>query len=525
MFYFVPAWYQRERQWYDTTPFWFRVYERMEFDDTINQLKMFQNAKEETCLFILNYQPQLRYFLHKQDLLKSTYWSFFDEIQNINLTETHMLNFKTLNWLEGTLFVYTPFAVAAKKDEEVYATIHFAENGNLHSIEYLKEGQLSYIYVFDDRGIVSSIIYYDVSGHIKHQDYLNPAGVWQVREDLSGQSRFLTINPKADKSFNQSHYDSWEDLITEKLTEFRVLQMTERDCLVIATHSQHNQLLLDSFVAQKKVLSFFEERTSALDDLELHQLLVEGQLFVTESEHKKQSLMDQLATINVERPVLKISPFDTRLRLGHSQNTKALIVYLFIDSMAQELLYEVLDLLLVEMDKNDLIQLELASYKYGERLEAAQAYVEQEIQAKFDLRKFYTFVEDDSENHIDDLTELELSRLSFNLIKNETQIINLLDQVRLIVDLGDVPDIFTQIAAISAGIPQINRVNTDYVVGHQNGLVINDISELPEALGFYFDGLANWNKALVYTVQKMAAYTSGRILKQWKELLFRSENG
>ena len=72
---------------------------------------------------------------------------------------------------------------------------------------------------------------------------------------------------------------------------------------------------------------------------------------------------------------------------------------------------------------------------------------------------------------------------------------------------------------MSAGIPQINMVPSEYVTHGENGLVLTDLSELSGALDYYFDGLTNWNKSLVHTVQKMGDYTGGRLVTQLKELL------
>ena len=62
MYYFIPSWYSGERQWSVEAPLWFRVFESMSFDDSINQMKMFQDFKEESAFILLCYQPQLRYF-------------------------------------------------------------------------------------------------------------------------------------------------------------------------------------------------------------------------------------------------------------------------------------------------------------------------------------------------------------------------------------------------------------------------------------------------------------------------------
>ncbi|HEO7020440.1 TPA: accessory Sec system protein Asp1, partial [Streptococcus agalactiae] len=102
---------------------------------------------------------------------------------------------------------------------------------------------------------------------------------------------------------------------------------------------------------------------------------------------------------------------------------------------------------------------------------------------------------------------------------NENQIIDALDTARLVIDLRDDPDLYTQIAALSSGIPQINKVHTNYVEHQKNGWIISDSTELNNAIDYYFDGLMNWNKSLVYSVKKMGDYTSGKILQRWRKLL------
>ena len=78
---------------------------------------------------------------------------------------------------------------------------------------------------------------------------------------------------------------------------------------------------------------------------------------------------------------------------------------------------------------------------------------------------------------------------------------------------------FLQIAGISAGIPQINKVPSTYIEAGKNGLVVADIAGLTQAVTYYFDGLKNWNRAMMYAVNKIMDYTSGKLVAKWKELL------
>ena len=70
MYYFVPAWYGTDRIWQQTATPWYWMRESIEFDDTINQVRIFQEAGMDRTLLLPQYSPQLRYFLHRQDLLE-----------------------------------------------------------------------------------------------------------------------------------------------------------------------------------------------------------------------------------------------------------------------------------------------------------------------------------------------------------------------------------------------------------------------------------------------------------------------
>ena len=64
----------------------------------------------------------------------------------------------------------------------------------------------------------------------------------------------------------------------------------------------------------------------------------------------------------------------------------------------------------------------------------------------------------------------------------EEDLIRAMSQLRVVIDLGDEPDLYLQISAISAGVPQINMIETDYVTSNVNGLIIPSSSNMIQAL-------------------------------------------
>lgn len=92
------------------------------------------------------------------------------------------------------------------------------------------------------------------------------------------------------------------------------------------------------------------------------------------------------------------------------------------------------------------------------------------------------------------------------------------DHARVVVDLGNNPDSYVQMASISVGLPQINLVKTDLVRDHENGLVLVNVSDLDMALDFYLGNMENWNRALVDAVQQINHYSGTRIMHNWQLL-------
>ena len=98
MYYFVPAWYGSTRQWHvDLTP-WYYSHFKLEFDDTFNQIRLFQRQGIPSRLLVLSYQPHLRYFLHRHGVLETEVYSIFDDMQNLCNPHTQVLNIRDIEW-------------------------------------------------------------------------------------------------------------------------------------------------------------------------------------------------------------------------------------------------------------------------------------------------------------------------------------------------------------------------------------------------------------------------------------------
>lgn len=507
MFYFVPAWYSQERPWYDTTTPWYRGGGE-EFDDTISQLRMFAKTEEPSRLLLLNYRPTLRYFLHRYDLLEIDYWSLFDGIQAIDKPLQKQLDFRDLDWPSGVEFVYNPFLVSVYLAGVLLAIVEFGQDGQLIWIDEFEDGLVVKRYVFDDRGFVSSIIHYQ-QGESHYQDYLNPLGVCQFREYLLPNRKEVIIQATASYPFCRTSYPSMEEVVKEVLETYLGEETQVAENWIVAAHPYHNELLYQVKGDSKFIVSIYRPREKQSPSL--YQVAPSSDLVLVDSVKVKESLLQELGI-----DALHLSLFDSRLSLGKSQRLKELIVYLLVDHLEQSVLENYLSALFEAMERHEHMVVQLVTY---DRNQEARDSVEEYIESLLDKQEVpYLFLEKediDKRTMFEPLEEEEpVSRISFSYLDSEMAILQALDQVRLVVDVREEADLYTQIAAISAGIPQINIQESEFVEHMKNGYRISTSSELPEALDYYLEGLSNWNRALVHSVQKIEEYTSGRLMER-----------
>lgn len=227
-----------------------------------------------------------------------------------------------------------------------------------------------------------------------------------------------------------------------------------------------------------------------------------------------------------------ISPYDTRFQLGNSQQVKGLKIFLTVQEMPENQIVFVLTTILVAMTHNPLIELCIASSEKN-NIKNLEVYLKKALAQYFHLEMSDVLTDipldsetgenqlDTSESNTDQKSEVVdlYKRVRIETFETENAIIQAFKTVRLIIDVSRRPNIYIQIAGISAGIPQINLTTSPYIVDKKNGLILQEISELNQAITYYFNGLRHWNESLVYSVRQIRQYTDGAIVNQWQRLL------
>ena len=457
----------------------------------------------------------MRYFLHRHSVLETETYSIFDDMQDFQDVHTQVLNLRDIEWDRDCQFLYGPFAIVVYKSGRKYAKIENGIEGYISDIQYFKSnGQISQHYIMDDRGLVSSVIYFE-DGAPSYQDYLNPSGIWQFREYIQDDGR-IEINPIFGYRFNNLEYPDMEHLVAEFLDKYLQKNLQMDDTFIIPSHPHHNQFVFDHLPSENiKIVSLFVSRNSQESFRELASSFEQAHLIIVDREDRMQLLQELYPEKSSK--FHHLSPFDTRLRLGRSQTRKDSIIYFqldFSDSIDREALFQVLSF----VSKNQNTEVLFGAFSASqEQMEEVQTVVDEIIQDKISIEVLEKEVDyGGAENPLEENQNQEL-RFRFANMNDELELMKTLEFVRLIVDLNKHPHLYTQIAGISAGIPQINKVQTAYVEHLKNGYVISDITEFSQGAHYYIDRLKEWNESLIYSIDKIKEHTGQRFLEKLQD--------
>jgi accessory secretory protein Asp1 len=521
MYYFIPSWYASDESWKMPAREWYRVGKESEFDDTVNHISMFRSENMDVGIISLGYGPQTRYFLHRQGIWPIDYWNAFDYLQNISGDTPCTFSYTDLNWPEDIEWMYTPFIISGYVGGKLYAEVEFGQQGTLLLMNLFSEEKKSETIYLDDRGFMSSSIKWDGNVPVE-QCFYNRSGYLQFT--IKYPEKSVVVEQKADRKTKRRKYDHIDDLLKEVL-EHRMAQLDRKtDFLHIAADERHNRMVMEAAKGYIMVLSFYGERYNIENKEALKKDTSDASFIVTDTE-KLASRIREYTNISSRR-IMDVSPFDTRLSLGKSGRIRELKVFFPQDGMVEPIRSRGIMQMLSLLQEDPRIVL-IVGTKHTSEADIRQLKEEMKEKAA-SLEGTRIFVDDDAdkvvlgENEPEDDEEKRGPQIFIQPYTNETDVMSILTDIRLIVDIRDNPDQYIQIAGISAGIPQINYLTTRYIEDQKNGYMIHNIAHLKEAMSYYLVGLAHWNEALVYCVSQAKKYAAGTLVSHMRE---RIENG
>jgi accessory secretory protein Asp1 len=222
-----------------------------------------------------------------------------------------------------------------------------------------------------------------------------------------------------------------------------------------------------------------------------------------------------------ETRVVDITPYDSRVDFGISQQIPVQKILVPVDGLEPEVLEELIGQLCKCLVANEHARVHLftrqADYNRKARLE------EQVRMRLFALGYDERWCMDElpadaRENDVDE--ENPVRRLFFvEQCVDELSVSRCMREQRMIVDMRKIPELYLQITSISMGIPQIVRTQTEFVRDGKNGFILSDIGQLPARVSYFLDSLENWNEALVYSYELGKKFTTEKLLEKWREVI------
>lgn len=529
MLYFVPAWYDGDK-WKESEEYWYRKKARSEFDETIKQIQLIhRNRMAPYEILLLSHAPNFRHFLHRQGLFRANYWSCFDCIQQIKRKKIATLSYHSLKWPEGVEFIYSPFTINAFLNGKRYAEVEFGENGNPISVILYEGEQICRVNEYDDRGFLSATTVYE-NGRPHHKDYLMEDGIWKMRESLPDGR--IQINPRTpgftvvvggstkEVTFSSLEYADIRNVIREVFYA-NMDSCKVQDIFIVAAHRLHMHMLTELLKNRQVIMTFFENRFTDADLLQYREELQGSDYLITDAKDTAETIRQRLGMSR--DTVFDISPYDTRVDFGISQQMKVQNVLVPVDGVAEQTFEKLILYVAGYLQKNEKARVQFFTRN------ADYSFREQIMQRTENLLMKYGFdrrwISGQTplalgENRVDAMEEetVEL-RFFFQQAVDERSISKCIHEQRVILDVRNTTDVFLFVTAISKGVPRITVCQDQYLEHLRNGYVMKSLDETGDALAYYLDSLDNWNEALVGCYEMGQVYTTKNLIEAWKGVL------
>ena len=525
-------------------PNWKQADNNLENDRILNITRLFAENGEPYKLFLLNYLPFLRYKAQEYSLLSDCYWRAYDDIQNISLEEGHPLSIEDLSFPEDVENIYTPFGMVLLQNNQPYGEVIYNKYGCIERVKYYKADHICLDH-YDDRGFLSVKEYLSKSNVAYQREYFNEYGEKTVTEILADEPAII-IETAGNDQLKKKTFFTMDEVIAvvlqmelEKINDSskKILTTTDEDVLKVTQTIQETESLIrivsDDDILRDKNRELFVKSMKAAKSI------------VTDTSAKQQELLTvkkaHLELVNMS--VTTIPMFNTELDLGMSNSVAQLIMY-WRATQLSDFMFEANEVLIKNLINNTKYSLiiEVSTILDQSKLQDRQkelidTYFDVDSESE-DFQKAAHFIEAKRTKHLYKADELAIeeirktdswknlvkainvyNRIEFRVQPTLLSIRNDFQRTRLYIDISEKYDLQMQSLAISAGIPQITKVKTDFIEDHKNGRIVRRISELEPAMTFFLQNLSNWNNALVKNVTVIEEFSPHIILEKWRHVL------
>ncbi|WP_282920267.1 accessory Sec system protein Asp1 [Ignavigranum ruoffiae] len=500
MYIFVPA-PDQKNPWHSPSLPHFEPNNSMMFDSVLGRAQMFHQLGEDTLLLMLNYAPHLRLSLNNYRMTGVKYISFFDWLQGFEDRLSQPIQLEDLSWPPESELIYTPYHLLIKSCGQIYAQVNFSHQGTIIYVDFFSQGNLEQRVYLDDRGYYSMTEDYR-AGEAIRRVYVDHAGKEVLIHHLENDSCELT-KPYLPAGFHR-HYAHLKDLLADYLDYVMAEAFSVEDILIVGSHQAHNDLFIPFSQHRKLVFAFSSFDSQAIKDWPdiagNHKIL-----FLVDNQSLKSQLeaeFPQLAQADSTNECLVIPAFDSRFELGKSSQIRENEIIIIVNNMPEQAFQEMIRLLKTWLPDEKYV---LNFISFSTKPQFKQLV--NEWQAEYSA-------EQENDDLVFDETE---EIIHWHEIRDDAVFMKLMATARMMIDVGTVPQAYAQMAAISVGIPQVNRQSSEFVHHGKNGYLIDDLGQLPRAISYFTDDLEKWNQALIYNVRLIETYGSHQLVPALKQ--------
>ena len=501
-------------------PAWSRDALRLADTPIVKLAQLFTDNQIPVELLLLQPLPWLRYQLQFNQLTALPWWNVFDNLQQVPQSAGLPLGLEDLALPSGTQFGYVGDTVLLHRNGRLFGQVHFHPAGFVSWLETTAPNGQRTVRVYDDRGFCSTQTTYDHRGHRQRTLWLAP-DTHPVMERLDDNRVHLL----APDGTTQQIYPTLDGLITERTQQ----HLANRSDLIISDANPGTATILTQLANQHRLAYLLStQRAPTLPDALLgavERVIVPTQQMVTKFED---------VNADLGTPVQAVSPYATTFALGNStelpETTVVWAVNRLTPTATTVAAHQILQWL--TQDETHYLTAIVTSHAaikktttllHQQLLQLAGIPLEsptaQLLQGLLDrLHQKQPINRDQLPEEVVTVLD-QLLRINVLYRLNNQQRQRVLRAARVLVDLGSMPDLQLQIAAISAGIPQINATATGYVHDHQNGLIIPQLRKLTPALDYYLNTLTHWNESLVASISSLESLAEPKLLAYWKKVI------
>ena len=305
------------------------------------------------------------------------------------------------------------------------------------------------------------------------------------------------------------------EIIEEIVEKFYTDQITQSDDFIAASDGRHNQLITRYFEANQLCFSLFSNRNREITSHLIQSMQPAKSCLVDTKENERECrLIANNNSINMK--MSRITPFDTEKIPNISSQLYDVHIGFWIDNLSRDVVEPVIDQLYSYIKNKENYRVTILMKDITSK---TPKWLSDIVKGKNEL---YNEEQRTLSEEMADVLEEEMEFIEIIKIESvifEEDLIRAMSQLRVVIDLGDEPDLYLQISAISAGVPQINMIETDYVTPNVNGLIIPSSSNMIQALDYFLLSLKNWNYSYASSLKLVDEFSSTKIIREVNRLI------